>query len=889
MNHAFSTLGILLVATSFALGTDEPPAVVRELIASHCVDCHGPSVQKANLRLDQLSGDFADPATFRMWVKVHDRVQAGEMPPKTKLDPKETAPALKALAEPLTAADQKQQQEQGRRVIRRLNRLEFENTLRDLLDLPWLEVKDLLPDDGRDGGYTRSAAALDVSPIFLAKVGEAIDHALDAATAKYSIPPEIFREKLYANQQYDFKNLMRGGDAVMLTKDMKYDDSRFPMPSATNADGPYPKGKWELGGKYAGLGEAERAGVFKEPATVGMTRTFGESFQGRMGFAPIHSGRYRIGLSAWSYWWDKGEVKPAPRSGAVGVYLGGTLLGTFDAPSLKPMHSEIVVELTPQENGWIKAAGISFWDAHVYFSQGQIAAYRGPGVALDYILVEGPLVDEWPPPSHRRLYGNLRVAPFNTLAKGQPKPHRELVKQKVIGGARNGPGRIVFGTVLSADPAGDARRLLGEFLPRAFRRPVAAEEVERYATVADGRIAEGFCFEDAMKAAYKAALLSPHFLLLHETPGKLDDYALANRISYFLWNSIPDDQLTAVAKAAKLSEPATLKAETERMLASPKARRFVQDFLDQWLELRDFDATSPDRKLYPEYTPHLEDAIRREPAEFFQHVMEKNLPVTTLFHTGINMVNQRLAEHYGFTGVEGVKFRRKDVDVKAVPRGGLLTMAATMKVTANGTTTTPVKRGAWVNKRILGTPIPPPPPDTAAIEPDVTGATTIREQLAKHRDNAACASCHAKLDPPGFALESYDVVGGYREWYRATEGKQRPNFEAIYPGLLNPEGKFTSHAAYRVGPAADPSGELTEGTKFTGVMDYRRMLVADRAKQRQLARNLANQLVIYATGASISFGDRAAVERILDKAGGDNPKLKDLVHEVVQGSIFQTK
>jgi hypothetical protein len=702
------------------------------------------------------------------------------------------------------------------------------------------------------------------------------------------VPPEIYHEKLYANQQYDFKILMGGGDAVMLTKDMKYDDSRFPIPSATNADGHYPKGKWSYGGKYQGLGEAERAGVFKEPSTVGMTRTFGEAFQGRMGFAPIHSGRYRIGVSAWSYWWEKGEVKPAPRSGAVGIYHGGNLIGTFDAPSLKPTYSEVFVELSPQENGFIKAAGISFWDAHVYFSQGQVAAYRGPGVAIDYVMVEGPLIDEWPPPSHRRLFGNLRVAPLKSLAKDDPKPKRELLRQKVIS-ARNQPGRLVPATTLSTDPAGDARRLLADFLPRAFRRPVGGDEVERYASVAGDRIAEGFCFEDAMKAAYKAVLMSPHFLLLNESPGKLDDFALANRLSYFLWNSMPDEQLTSLAKAGKLSDAATLKTETERMLASPKARRFVHDFLDQWLELRDFDATSPDRKLYPEYGPHLEDAIRREPAEFFGHVLEKNLPVMTLVHTGINLVNQRLAEHYGFTGVDGVRFRRKDVDVKTVPRGGLLTMAATMKVTANGTTTTPVKRGAWVNKRILGTPIPPPPPDIAAIEPDVTGATTIREQLAKHRSNAACASCHAKLDPPGFALESYDVIGGFRTWHRATEGKQRPDFETIYPGLLTPEGKFKNHAVYRIGPATDPSGELPDGSKFSGVMDYRKMLVADRTKQRQLTRNLANQLVVYATGASIGFADRAAIERILDQAGGDNPKLKDLIQGVVQSPIFQTK
>jgi mono/diheme cytochrome c family protein len=879
---------ILFATANRAVVAAESPPLVRALIADHCVACHGPEVQKGGLRLDTLSGDFDEPAVFAKWVRVHDRVKAGEMPPKAKLDVKESAAALKALAEPLAAADQKRQDAHGRRVLRRLNRIELENTLRDLFDMPWLEVKDLLPEDGRDGGYTRSAAALDVSPIFLAKVGEAIDRALDAATAKYSVPPEVFREKLYANQQYDFKNLMRGGDAVMLTKDMKYDWSRFPMPSATNADGPYPKGKWELGGKYKGLGEAEKAGVFKEPSTVGMTRTFGESFQGRMGFAPIHAGRYRIGVSAWSYWWDKGEVKPAPRSGAVGVYLGGNLLGTFDAPSLKPTFTHIDVDLSPTENGFIKAAGISFWDAHVYFSQGQIAAYTGPGVAIDYVSIEGPLVDEWPPPSHRRLFGNLRVAPLSTLAKDQPRPKREPVKQKVIA-ARNGPGRLVPGTVLSEEPAQDARRLLGDFLPRAFRRPVAVEEVERYAGVADSRLAEGFCFEDAMKAAYKAALLSPHFLLLHESPGKLDAYALANRLSYFLWNSMPDEHLTALAKSGKLTDPAILRAETDRMLASPKARRFVQDFLDQWLELRDFDATSPDRKLYPEYTPHLEDAIRREPAEFFTHVLNSNLPTTTLVHTGINMVNQRLAEHYGITGVEGVKFRRRDVDVKTVPRGGLLTMAAMMKVTANGTTTTPVKRGAWVNKRILGTPIPPPPPDVPAIEPDVTGATSIREQLAKHRDNAACASCHARLDPPGFALECFDVIGGYREWYRATEGKQRPNFEAIYPGLLTPEGKFRGHASYRVGPPTDTSGQTPEGQTFAGIMGYRKMLVAGRPQQRQLSRNLANQLVIYATGAPISFADRAAIERILDKAGGDNPKLKDLLHEVVQSDLFQSK
>src|SRR5581483_527589 len=191
MHRILLALPLWLAASSVVLGAGAPPAVVRELIAKNCVECHGPAVQKAKLRLDQLPADFDDPATFRTWVKVHDRVQAGEMPPREKLDPKVAGPALQALAAPLAAADQRRQQEQGRTVIRRLNRAELEYTLRDLLDLPWLEVKDLLPEDGRDGGYNRSAAALDVSPLFLAKAGEAIERALDLATAKYSVPPVL--------------------------------------------------------------------------------------------------------------------------------------------------------------------------------------------------------------------------------------------------------------------------------------------------------------------------------------------------------------------------------------------------------------------------------------------------------------------------------------------------------------------------------------------------------------------------------------------------------------------------------------------------------------------------------------------------------------------------
>lgn len=887
MRLSLSLLGLI---ASAAHAADPIPALdARAFLESHCVACHDSGKPAGGFDASKLSADPRDPVAIAAWVRAFDRVRAGEMPPAKKPKPEKADfdKFLASISDGIAARERQRYRDEGRTTVRRLNRIEYENTLRDLLELPWLQVKDLLPEDGRAGGFSKSAAALDVSPILLAKYGDALDKALESATAKYAVPPEVERRTMYANQQYDYMVLMGGGDAVMLTPEKKYDESRYPMPSATNADGHYPSGKWSFGGKYKGLGEAQKDGAFKEPSTVGMTRTFGESFAGRFNFAPVHPGRYRIGVSAWSYWWDKGEVKPAPRTGAIGVYVGSRVVGFFDAPSLKPTFSEAMIELEPTPQNFLRAAGASFLDAHVYFSQGQIKGYTGPGIALDRLIVEGPLYDEWPPPSHRQLFGTLPIIPYAKLPGDRPRPKREQPRQ-LTGSASNGPGRIVPGTTISDDPASDARRLLAKFLPRAFRRPVEPAEIERYALVADGRIRDGACFEDALKAAYKTALLSPDFLFLSEPVGKLDDYALASRLSYFLWNSCPDDALLESARQRKLTDPAFLRTTTERLLADPKAERFRTDFLDQWLDLRDFDATSPDKQLYPEFQPYLEDAMRREPAEFFREAMSRNFTASELFRTHVNVVSQRLAEHYGIANVSGTRFRRIDVDAKTVPRGGLLTMAAVCKVTANGTTTSPVKRGAWVMKKVVGTPPQAPPPDVPAVEPDVKGATTIREQLAKHREVASCAGCHAKFDPPGFALENYDVIGGWRADYRATEGKKGPDFAQLFPGFLGPEGKFGAHAhfPFRAGLPVDPSGELADGRKFANLREYQNLLLAD---PKVVSTNLASQLLHYATGAPVGFADREAIDAILAKSGGNNPRIRTLIAEIVQSPLFLNK
>lgn len=868
-------LAVLLGLTSSTRAAD-PPASLRTFLDEHCVRCHAEEKPKGNLRLDRVGFDLSNADQLRRWVRIHDRVASGEMPPasvKTRPTAEGSKAFLAALAGELTRTETAARQGSGRTLVRRLTRTEYENTLRDLLHLPTLSVKDLLPDDGRYEGYDKAAQALDISPILMAKYAEAADAALQQAIAAWSVPPEVTRATMYGTEQYDYKVLMSNGDAVIL-KDFKY-DPRFPL----QRDKPY-------GGMFPGLGEAERAGIFKEPGTVGVFRQQDEAFPGRFHFAPLYPGKYRVTLSVWSFWWNKGEVLPSARTGAAGLYLGPKLLGHFDAPSKKQTTHDMEVWL-PAGTGYFTINAASLWPVRVSETKGQAAEYVGPGLAIDSLTVEGPLFDEWPPESHTELFGRLPLVPFSKLDPKAPKPKRSP-PQQIPGGARNHTGRLVFGTVLSEQPEADATRLLSAFLPKLFRRPVIAEEVAGYVGIARQRLNQGDSFEDALRWAYKTALCSPDFLFLRERPGALDDDALASRLAYFLWAGPPDATLTRLAREGKLHEPAILREQVRRMLGDPRAERFYRDFLDQWLDLRDFDQTTPDRTLYPEFQPYLRDAIQQEPLEYFREMIKSNRNVTQLVRSDFVMVNQRLAEHYGIPGVEGTRFR----GVGAPPgshRGGLLTTAAVMKVTANGTTTSPVKRGAWVIKKILGQPPEPPPPEVSAIEPDVRGTTTIRELLTKHRDQPSCAACHARIDPPGFALESYDVIGGYRARYRATQGKEAPDWAATFPSHRGPDGTFNTkyyHAGFRLGLPVDASGETARGENFAGIDQFKELLVKD---PRPLAQNLVRQLTLYSTGSPASFADRPAIDAIIDKAGGNGAGVRSLIEELVLSPLFLTK
>jgi hypothetical protein len=431
-------------------------------------------------------------------------------------------------------------------------------------------------------------------------------------------------------------------------------------------------------------------------------------------------------------------------------------------------------------------------------------------------------------------------------------------------------------TVSTDRPQEDADRLLADFLPRAFRRPVAADTRAQYVARVDARLKAGDSFEVAMRWAYRAALCSPDFLYHVEPAGELDDHALACRLSYFLWNSMPDEALAAKAAAGGLRKPGALKAEAARMLADPKARRLADDFLGQWLKLRLIAANDPDQKLYPEFSKYLQDSMMGESLAYFRELLDRDLPADYLVRSNFAMINGRLAAHYGLPGVSGSQVRRVALPAGS-PRGPFLTQAAVLKVTANGTTTSPVPRGAFVLDRLLGRPPEPPPPNIPAVEPDVRGAVTIREQLAKHRDNAACASCHARIDPPGFALEEFDVIGGHRTRYRSLGmGDPAPR------GTIDP---FIG-IGFRLGPKVDPSGVLPDGRSFSGITEFQTLTAADRDV---LLANFARQLAVYSTGRGVSFADRTDVAGLVAATNRQGGGVRTMLNELVESRLFRTR
>jgi hypothetical protein len=476
----------------------------------------------------------------------------------------------------------------------------------------------------------------------------------------------------------------------------------------------------------------------------------------------------------------------------------------------------------------------------VYLNQKNMPGYPGPGVKIHWIEIEGPLPEPWPTESYRRVFGDV-----------DPKT----------------------GTLA------DAEKLLRALLPRAFRRPVAEGEEKPYVALVEASLQSGQSFEASLRAGIKGVLASPKFLYLREPAGPLDDHALATRLSYFLWSTMPDETLFALARKGELRRPEVLRAQVERMLADPRAAAFTENFTGQWLGLRSIDATTPDKKLYPEYDELLQWSSVQETQRFFDVLLKEDLSVRNFIDSDFAMLNGRLAKHYGIPGVEGLAFRKVPLKPE-YHRGGVLTHASVLKVTANGTSTSPVLRGAWVLDRILSQPAPPPPANVPAIEPDIRGATTIREQLTKHRESPACAGCHARIDPPGFALESYDAIGGWRDRYRVVTDRDH-----WVKNRVGPLAPYLAAWQYGLGKPVEAGSTLGK-VPFADLAELKKLLLA---QPDQIARSVTTKLVTYSTGQPVGPADEAAVEAIVSKTRGSNYGLRSLVHAVVASDLFRRK
>lgn len=824
----------LAVAVALALASAPLPAaddfssLVQPFFATYCVSCHGAKTQKGERRMDVLTGEIADLNALVDLQDVLDQLNLGEMPPAKAKQPSDQERS-QVIAWLTTRIDQFHRQRQApaaQTVLRRLNAREYRNSVRDLLSLNMTMFDPTI-------GFPR-----DQVTAHLDNVGESL-----------------------VTSAHLLERYLGAADRIV-TKVM--DPAHRPQPQT-----------WEFHDNFRQQPEIDQV--------HGKTNGFSHITLYDVIGADKHEGAYgpilpfRQGVPTDGYYqirfkaialnrqhpYDLEFVGTDPTEPfRLGIVAGNAAAGPLHKPQpIEPLLAEMDLAdgeqwcqvkvwldkgFSPRftfRNGLMDARTMWGRMARKYADQfpplvrGGIVEHRFnaikygklPQIHIDDIEITGPLYDEWPTASHRAVLG----ADWESVqATGQLTPHQ-------------------------------ARQHLTAFASRAYRRPATADEIQRLLDLMTVRQAAGRTVLDSYGDALKAVLCSPAFLYLDEpadsSAASLSDHALAARLSYFLWSSTPDDRLLQLAADGQLTNPATRADEVERLLSHPRSSAFIAGFLDSWLTLRDLGSSPPDREKFASYYRHdLGAAMREETHHFARHLLANNLSVKNFLDSDFTFVNKPLARHYGISGVAGFDFQK--VSLTDPRRGGLLGQASVLTVTANGIDTSPVVRGVWLLENILGTPPSPPPPDVEPLDPDIRGATTIRQQLEKHRSVAACYDCHRKIDPPGFALENFDAIGAWRDSY----------------------GKEKNGAALRV----DAAGELSDGQTFSDVVGFKALLAA---RSDQFTRCLLEKLLAYSLGRQLAPADRPQVEHLIKQATERGLGFRDCVLLVVQSETFQRK
>ena len=796
----------LWVGSGFA--EDQWVKQVQPLIESSCLACHS-DAEESGLNLLTLGRDLSDPAVFKKWEHVFDRVQNGEMPPATEARP-ETAvldAALAALKLSLRNASQKYQKEFGRVPTRRLTPLEFEYSLHDMLGIHG-SLANYLPPENRSSSFDTVARQQGMSAVHLQGYLVAADVAMEEAIQLGPRPNLKPIEMKYQTHPYAtmwFERPLRNGGQTVKRVD----------------------GAWVS---------------FDVKPHVAQSNN--------MGYRPRKPGLYRITAEAYGYQ-AKTVVSFQIYKGS-DQQGGAELIGAFDLPPGKTRQIELTHFFTP-DDFFYPAPGDHDCqpDGREIFANQGVRDYRGEGLAIKWLKIQGPLETSWPPASTRKF---LQTQQYEE--KRSPKGFR------------------YFNPKYQKPDSEQARKIVSSFGHQLYRRPLQGRELDGLVGLAVSELEAGRPLHEAIQVPLKTMISSPRFLYHAGAPGRLEGYALATRLSYFLWKSIPDKALFELAANGRLLDKKVLENQVNRMLDDKKSNRFIDDFLNQWLGLGEIDATTPDEKLFPEYDDNLRQAMLSETRLFFRELVDKNLSPDNLIDSNFTFLNRRLAEHYGLL-LEGEQMVKVSLAGNS-PRGGLMTQASVLKVTSNGVATSPVKRGNFVLDKLLGTPPSSPPPDIGSIEPDTRGTTTVRETLAAHRDVESCASCHRKIDPPGFALESFDPIGGYRTRYRSTGRGEKTKRQFLGRPIRE----------YREGPAVDASGMTESGETFKGIREYKEILANQKSR---VTRNLLTRLVVYSTGAEIQFADRDKIAKMTEDNLVKSRGVRDLIHAMIQSDLFLNK
>ena len=861
-------------------------AEVRAFVQQYCLDCHATEEAKGGVRLDNMPADWTQSRTVDAWERVYDVLRHHEMPPSDAEQPDDAARhrmvawLFQQLSQYATV---------GGTVPRRLNRDEYENTIRDLFGLEEFQIPDAFPADDVTHGFDNVAEGLVLSPPLMNQYLE-----LATQVADQVLPPDR-GPRIAEPKQLDVKATdliqQRGAGAATV-------DKRFRLVSSKNMAN---------SAAWPSLFEAHQSGVYRLKVRVSLFETDQMFYERRT--SPIHLGVYAREKTDQVYapfnevrrltQWEVPSSGSQPRELTTEIELHrGQIFGLRweNGPCYSDTHrreyAKAFYDDRLRRNRRHYAAMLQLGKGHRGMSQADYYQATVDLINSNDLDLSDPRLDVLP----KTYGGGLADTPHRWISR---YVHEELFRfgpaLDVLSIHIEGPLRLVDDDHRRAQLARTAkflggspidgldethvRTVLKRFLPRAFRRSVSPEQLRPYVQLAMDHINDtpSARVEDGLHLAVRRALVSPHFLYRCLSPGRLDSFDLASRLSYFLTSAPPDESLRRLAASGTLANPGTLRRETLRLLADSRHERFVQRFTGQWLGTRLLQDIMPDPRLLKFFEADRK-ALIDETEMFVGEILRENHPLETFVDPDFAYRSTRLAKIYGGTWTNTELTR---VALEPGNRhGGILGLASVMMATANGVDTHPVHRGVWILENVLGTPTPAPPPNVPAIAPNTTGTSTIEEQLAAHRADDSCARCHSKIDPLGIVLENFDPVGRWREFY--------PRYIKPEDGIdpLKEEFYSTVGEGTQKGPPVSAVGVLEGGRTLRDVGDLKHYVFEN---SHLFARCLTEKLLVYATGRPQKFADQRVIDLIVRRTKEKGNGFRDLVEAVVESESFLTK